>query len=70
MKHTILTTVLCATLMTATVAFAQAEKKMPAKPMAGKSMVADTLMHHEQVMLETLQKKDFAGFKKMIMASS
>ena len=69
MKNTILT-VITAMVMTATLTLAQAEKKMPAKPMAGKNMVADTLMHHEQTMLEALQKKDFAGFKKLIMAGS
>ena len=72
MKNTILTAVLGATLMTAAMAFAQTEKKMPAKPaaMAGRSALSDALMHHEQMMLESLQKKDFAGFKKLIMAGS
>ena len=73
MKNAILT-VMTAVVMTATLAFAQAEKKMPAKPMAkpmaGKSMVSDTLMRNEQMMLESLQKKDFAAFKKLIMAGS
>ena len=54
-------------LMTATLAFAQAEMK---KPMATKGDLANTLMHREQVMLEALQKKDIAGFKKYIMAGS
>jgi hypothetical protein len=69
MKNTILT-VLTAVAMTTALAFAQAEKKMPAQPMAGKNMVADTLMHHERMMLEALQKKDFTGFKKSIMTGS
>jgi len=69
MKNTILT-VLTAVVMTTALAFAQAEKKMPAKPMAGKNMVGDTLMHHEQVMLEALQKKDLTGFKKFVMPGS
>ena len=36
----------------------------------GKSTVADALMHQEQMMIESLQKKDFAGFKKMVMPGS
>lgn len=54
-------------LMTATLAFAQAEMK---KPMATKGDLANTLMHREQAMLEALQKKDVAGFKKYIMAGT
>ena len=72
MKNIILTAVLGATLMTATMASAQTEKKMPAKPMAmaGASAVTEALMHQEQMMLESLHKKDFAAFKKLIMAGS
>jgi hypothetical protein len=47
---------------------AAAQEKAPAKKsMAAKSSVSDALMHHEQMMLEALHKKDFAGFKKMVM---
>jgi hypothetical protein len=47
---------------------ALAQDKAPAKkPVAAKSAVSDALMHHEQLMLEALHKKDFAGFKKMVM---
>ena len=74
MKQTVWMTMAGALVLTATVAFAQGDKKMPAKPMpkltAGKSTVSEALMHNEQMMLEALQKKDFAGFKKMVMSGS
>jgi hypothetical protein len=54
-------------LVAGSLAFAQSEMK---KPMAMKGDLANTLMHREQVMLEALQKKDIAGFKKYIMAGS
>jgi hypothetical protein len=66
MKRTVLMAA-AGVLMTATLAFAQAELK---KPMATKGDLANTLMHHEQAMLEALQKKDIAGFKKYIMTGS
>jgi hypothetical protein len=56
-------------VMLAAPALAQ-EKKMAAKPMAAAGSTADALTHHEQAMLEALHKKDFAGFKKMVMAGS
>src|SRR6266576_3719596 len=64
----------CATaaaiLFTATMAFGQSSQKkmpMPAKAMDG---VSEKLMQMEQQMLTALQKKDFAGFKKYVLAGA
>jgi hypothetical protein len=56
-------------LSVAVPAFAQADKQT-AKPMAGAGGVSATLMHHEQSMIESLQKGDFAGFAKWIAPGS
>jgi hypothetical protein len=74
MKKTICMTI-AAVATTASLALAQADKKMPARPMGDKPMamkggVNETLMHHENDMIEKLQKKDFDGFQKYIMAGS
>lgn len=54
-------------LVAVSLAFAQGEMK---KPMATKGNLGTTLMHQEQMLLELLQKKDFAGFKKHVMAGA
>ena len=54
-------------VLATSLAFAQGEMK---KQTAMKSDVGATLMHHEQMMLDALQKKDVAGFKKYIRAGS
>ena len=58
-----------ALMLTATTAFAQ-EKKAPATPMAATSGLNETLMQREHTMLAALQKKDFAAFKKFVMAGA
>jgi hypothetical protein len=65
MKKTVCMT-MAALVAAAGLAFAQADKKMAAKPMAASS-VNETLMHHENEMLEQFAKKDFTAFKKRIM---
>jgi len=57
-------------MLTAGPVFAQAEKKMTAKPMAAKSAVSEALMRNEQMMLEALHKKDAAAFKKLVVAGT
>src|SRR5690242_2226491 len=56
-----------ACFVSAGLAFAQTEKKTPAKPMAAQSAVGDTLMKYENELLALFAKKDFASFKKRIM---
>lgn len=68
MKHVLIAALGIA--LTGTLALAQADKAMAAKPMAGKSAANDALMQHEHMLLDRLHKKDFAGFKKMVMAGS
>ena len=62
--------VLIATLgiaLTGTLAFAQAEKKMPAKPMAAPSKVADALMAKEQAMMDAVKAKNAKAFSAFVM---
>jgi len=51
-------------------AIAQGDKKMAGKPTAAMGGVNETLMHHEQTMLESLQKGDVEAFKKWIAPGS
>lgn len=69
MKKTVVLAIV-ACLATAAPALAQAEKKMPAKPMAAQAGVNDTLMKYENELLAMFAKKDFASFKKRIVPGS
>ena len=51
-------------------AFAQAEKKMAAKPMASTSKVADALMAKEKALLDAVKAKNAKAFSSMVKAGS
>jgi hypothetical protein len=55
--------------LSATIAFAQAAKPMPAKPMA-KSMNADKLMANENKLLDAVRAKDAKTFSSLVKAGS
>lgn len=54
-----------AVVMTATLAFAQAEKKMPAK-----SKVADALMAQENALIDAVKVRNAKAFSSMVMPGS
>lgn len=58
-------------VMSASLAFAQgADKKVPAKPMAAKSAMADKLMAAENKMLDDLTRHDKDAFFAVIAPTS
>jgi hypothetical protein len=50
--------------------FAQADKKMAAKPMASTSKVADALMAKEKALLDAVKAKNAKAFSSMVKAGS
>ena len=57
-------------MLTAGPVFAQAEKKMPAKPMASTSKVADALMAKEHAMLDAVKAKNAKAFSALVKPGS
>ena len=68
MKHVLITALGIA--LTGTMALAQAEKKMPAKPMAAASKVADALMAKEHALIDAVKAKNAKAFSAMVMPGS
>jgi len=55
-------------VLSATMGFAQTAKKPTAARTMAKSGVSETLMHHEEAMLQAVEKKDWTAFKKYVAA--
>jgi hypothetical protein len=57
-------------VLTAAIASAQADKKMPAKPMASTSKVADALLAKERALIDAVKAKNAKMFSSMVKPGS